>query len=198
LKLIFDENKYVSLILLIFFFLNLNVLVAKAINNIGDTIIDLLFYSLNKLRKVGVNSMTIDPLNNNIQVMDPTGVLTIRINHYVDSNDVNANFPHYTYNQNSAESSLNFDAEFIRAKRFKELDLATINLGKDLNTLLNNINKLPSNPLMRNKIIFCEKKKYREALICHLNEIDINKEFEFFHGTQRINLVPDYQKIVII
>ena len=44
-----------------FFFLNLDVLVAKAINNIGDTIIDLLFYSLNKLRKVGVNSMTIGP-----------------------------------------------------------------------------------------------------------------------------------------
>jgi len=82
----------------------------------------------------------------------------IRSNHYVYSNDVNTNFTHYTYNQNYAESSLNFDAEFIRAKRFKELDLATINLGKDLNTLLNNINKLPSNPPMRNKIIFREKK----------------------------------------
>ena len=67
--------------------------------------------------------------------MDSTGVLMIRSNRYVDSNDVNANFSHYTYNQHSAESSLNFDAEFIRAKRSKELDMATISLGKDLNIL---------------------------------------------------------------
>jgi len=193
LKLIFDESKYVSLILLIFF-LNLDVFVAKAINNIGDKIIDLMFYSLNKLKQVGVDSVTINPLNNNIQFMDSTGVLTIRSNRYVDSNDVNANFPHYTYNQHSAESSLNFDAEFIRAKRSKELDMATISLGKDLNILLNHINKLPSNPPMRNKSFFSEKKKYREALICHLNEIDTSEEFKFFPGTQRINLVPDYQK----
>ena len=27
-----------------------------------------------------------------------------------------------------------------------------------------------------------------------MNKIDISEEFEFFHSTQRINLIPDYQK----
>ena len=78
---------------------------------------------------------------------------------------------------------INVDLSITRGLRIKELDLATINLGKDLNTLLNNINKLPSNPPMRNKTIFSEKKKYREALIRHLDEIDTSEEFEFFPGT---------------
>jgi hypothetical protein len=161
--------------------------VAKAIRKIGDTVIDLIFYSLNKMKEIGVNSVTISSINDNVKFTDSTGTLTIRSNCHINSDNlvINSNFPHYSYNQND------FEAEFTKIKKVKELDAVTIGLGKDLHSLLDHVEKLPLNPPMRNKAIFSKKIKYREAIISHLNTA---KEFKFFCGTQRIDLIPYNQK----
>ncbi|GES82399.1 hypothetical protein GLOIN_2v1849317 [Rhizophagus clarus] len=160
-----------------------------AINKIGGPAIDLLLYSLSKLKKTGVKSVTMNLVNNNIQFVDSTGTLMIKPNH-VNSDDItiNANFPHYDYNQTS---DLNFGAKFIELKKSKKLDMASIRLAEDLHKLLDYIGKLPNNPPIRDRSIFSKKEKYREALISHLEKINSTKDFQFFRGTQRINLIPD-------
>lgn len=100
-----------------------------AISKIGDPIIDSLFYSLGKLKKTGVKSVAMNLVNNSIRFMDSTGTLMIKPNR-VNSNDItiNANFLHYDYNQTSEENNsedLNFEANFIKLKKFNELDMGT-------------------------------------------------------------------------
>ena len=170
-----------------------------AISKIGDPIIDSLFYSLSKLKKTGVKSVAMNLVNNNIQFMDSTGKLIIRpnrVNSDADDITINANFPHYDYNQTSENDSedLNFEAKFIKLKKFKELDRVSIRLAEDLHRLLDHIRKLPDNPPIRDKSVFSKKEKYREALISHLEKINVAEEFKFFRGTQHINLIPDNQK----
>ncbi|PKY61788.1 hypothetical protein RhiirA4_523684, partial [Rhizophagus irregularis] len=169
-----------------------------AISKIGDPIIDSLFYSLGKLKKTGVKSVAMNLVNNSIRFMDSTGTLMIKPNR-VNSDDItiNANFPHYDYNQTSEENNsedLNFEANFIKLKKFNELDMGSIRLAEDLHRLLDHIGKLPNNPPIRDKVVFSKKEKYREALISRLEKINVAEEFKFFHGTQRINLIPDNQK----
>jgi len=160
-----------------------------AINKIGGPTIDSLLYSLSKLKKTGVKSVTMNLVKNNIRFMDSTGTLMIEPNHLNSDNiTINANFPHYDYNQTS---DLSFEAKFIEVKNLKELDIASIRLAEDLHKLLDYIGKLPNNPPIRDRSIFSKKEKYREALISHLEKIDSTEDFQFFHGTQRINLIPD-------
>ncbi|CAB4425657.1 unnamed protein product [Rhizophagus irregularis] len=160
-----------------------------AINKIGGPTIDSLLYSLSKLKNTGVKSVTMNLVNNNIRLMDSTGTLVIKPNH-VNSDDItiNASFPHYDYNQ---ASDLSFEANIIELKKFKELDMAGIRLAEDLHKLLGYIGKLPNNPPIRDRSIFSKKEEYREALISHLEKINSTKDFQFFRGTQRINLISD-------
>jgi len=141
------------------------------------------------LKKTGVKSVTMNLVKNNILFMDSTGTLMIEPNH-LNSDDItiNANFPHYDYNQTS---DLSFEVKFIEVKNLKELDIASIRLAEDLHKLLDYIGKLPNNPPIHDRSIFSKKEKYREALISHLEKIDSTEDFQFFHGTQRINLIPD-------
>ena len=46
-----------------------------AISKIGNSIIDLLFYSLGKLKKTGVKSVAMNLVNNNIWFMNSIGTL---------------------------------------------------------------------------------------------------------------------------
>ncbi|PKK56782.1 hypothetical protein RhiirC2_871964, partial [Rhizophagus irregularis] len=160
-----------------------------AINKIGGPTIDSLLYSLSKLKNTGVKSVTMNLVNNNIRFMDSTGTLVIKPNH-VNSDDItiNASFPHYDYNQ---ASDLSFEANIIELKKFKELDMASIRLAEDLHKLLGYIGKLPNNPPIRDRSIFSKKEEYREALISHLEKINSTQDFQFFRGTQRINLISD-------
>ncbi|CAB4446793.1 unnamed protein product [Rhizophagus irregularis] len=95
--------------------------------------------------------------------------------------------------ENNSED-LNFEAKFIKLKKFNELDMGSIRLAEDLLRLLDHIGKLPNNPPICDKVVFSKKEKYREALISRLEKINVAEEFKFFHGTQRINLIPDNQK----
>ncbi|EXX66087.1 hypothetical protein RirG_127180 [Rhizophagus irregularis DAOM 197198w] len=160
-----------------------------AINKIRGPTIDSLLYSLSKLKNTGVKSVTMNLVNNNIRFMDSTGTLVIKPNH-VNSDDItiNASFPHYDYNQ---ASDLSFEANIIELKKFKELDMASIRLAEDLHKLLGYIGKLPNNPPIRDRSIFSKKEEYREALISHLEKINSTQDFQFFRGTQRINLISD-------
>ncbi|UZO00979.1 uncharacterized protein OCT59_012089 [Rhizophagus irregularis] len=178
-----------------------------AINKIRGPTIDSLLYSLSKLKNTGVKSVTMNLVNNNIRFMDSTGTLVIKPNH-VNSDDItiNASFPHYDYNQ---ASDLSFEANIIELKKFKELDMAkdmicsnyqlhttsldmaSIRLAEDLHKLLGYIGKLPNNPSIRDRSIFSKKEEYREAPISHLEKINSTQDFQFFRGTQRINLISD-------
>ena len=143
------------------------------------------------MRKVGVN-VTVNPVNNNIRFMDRTGTLMIKPNQCsIDPDEINVNYPHYNYNQSSDDESeeLSFEAKFIKIKTYKELDNATIGLGKDLHRLLEHVHKLPDNPPVRDRSIFNKKEKYRAALIDHLDEIHSVEEFQFFSGSQSTELV---------
>jgi len=124
--------------------------------------------------------------------MDRTGTLMIKPNQCsIDPDEINVNYPHYNYNQSSDDESeeLSFEAKFIKIKTYKELDNATIGLGKDLHRLLEHVHKLPDNPPVRDRSIFNKKEKYRAALIDHLDEIHSVEEFQFFSGSQSTELV---------
>lgn len=166
---------------------------AKAIQKIGDSVIDSLFYSLSKMKKIRINSVTLSSINNNIRFTDSTGTLTIKSNCHINFDNalVNTNFPHYVYNQNSEIGSegINFEAEFTKTKKVQELNITTIELARDLHRLLDHIDKLPNNPPMRDKSFFSKKPQYRAAIIKYLSEINTAEEFECFRGTQRIDLI---------
>ena len=166
---------------------------AKAIQKIGDSVIDSLFYSLSKMKKIGINSVTLSSINNNIRFTDSTGTLTIKSNCHINFDNalVNTNFPHYVYNQISEIGSegINFEAEFTKTKKVQELNITTIELARDLHRLLDHIDKLPNNPPMRDKSFFSKKPQYRAAIIKYLSEINTAEEFECFRGTQRIDLI---------
>jgi len=168
-------------------------LAAKAIQKIGDSVIDSLFYSLSKMKKIGINSVTLSSINNNIRFTDSTGTLTIKSNCHINFDNalVNTNFPHYVYNQISEIGSegINFEAEFTKTKKVQELNITTIELARDLHRLLDHIDKLPNNPPMRDKSFFSKKPQYRAAIIKYLSEINTAEEFECFRGTQRIDLI---------
>ena len=124
--------------------------------------------------------------------MDRTGTLMIKPNQCsIDPDEINVNYPHYNYNQSSDDESeeLSFEAKFIKIKTYKELDNATIGLGKDLHRLLEHVHKLPDNPPVRDRAIFNKKEKYRATLIDHLDEIHSVEEFQFFSGSQSTELV---------
>ena len=98
-------------------------MVAKAIQKIGNLVIDSLFYSLSKMKKIRINRVTLSSINNNIWFTDSTGTLTIKSNCHINFDNalVNTNFPHYVYNQISEIGSegINFEAKFTKTKKFK-------------------------------------------------------------------------------
>lgn len=149
------------------------------VNKYGN-LTDILIYSLARMKANGISRVTFNIDDETISIKDPNGELTISskiyANHNEIDNEIDEFFAHYN---NTNIEGPHFDAIYTQKKAFKEISSTAISVGKDLHILLSIFSRLPSNPPMRNKVIFSRKEIYRKALLEQLK----NKEFKSFKGT---------------
>lgn len=147
---------------------------------------NLLFHSLNNMRRHGILSVSFNVQKGVITVADLAGTLTLHPNQYANPEEGIANY-NYVHSSGYNGEGLNFDASYSQKKKFKEICPSAIKVGNDLHVLLSLFSKLPQNSPMRDKTVFSKKEDYRKALLDHLKVISQNdNEFQFFKGTQRV------------